>query len=254
MRKVGLVCLTAIAMLLLSLTASAMVLPLEKGVSNSKAVKFPPGLQKVVFIHYKKGYGKPSWAGSGGKTKETACYDFLVRSKPKWQWTEDYYYSEGAGLDSDFVGSVLKNSTETWDSQVAFDIFGGGYYDYGHHEWGVYDGYNAISFGDYPEEGVIAVTAVWYQGKTIYEYDILFDTDYVWGNADPNGDGVVDNSSIMDLQNIATHELGHAAGLGDLYDTVCQNETMYGYSDYGEIKKRTLEDGDIAGIHELYGS
>jgi hypothetical protein len=245
MKKIWLVCLATIAVLLLSFVASAMILPSEKRIDNSKADKFPPGLQKVVFIHYKKGYGKPPWAGGGEKPKDTACYDFIAKSKPRWQWTEDYYYVEGAGLDKDFVGKVLTISTETWDSQVTFNIFGNGYYEY--HPWGVYDGYNAINFGDYEEEGVIAVTAVWFQGKTIYEYDVLFDTDYAWGDA-------TTDSGVMDLQNIATHELGHAAGLGDLYDVVCSDETMYGYSEYGETKKRTLEDGDITGIHKLYGS
>jgi len=57
----------------------------------------------------------------------------------------------------------------------------------------------------------------------------------------------------MDLQNIATHELGHGVGLGDLYITACSEETMYGYSNYGETKKRTLNAGDIMGIQKLYG-
>ena len=55
----------------------------------------------------------------------------------------------------------------------------------------------------------------------------------------------------MDLQNIATHEFGHAAGLDDYYQ--CDLETMYGYSYYGDIEKRDLYDGDIAGIQKLYG-
>ena len=55
----------------------------------------------------------------------------------------------------------------------------------------------------------------------------------------------------MDFENIATHELGHAVGLGDLYND-CTEETMYGYASYGETKKRTLEAGDITGIKKLY--
>ena len=56
----------------------------------------------------------------------------------------------------------------------------------------------------------------------------------------------------MDFANIATHELGHSVGLDDLYDDKCREQTMHGYADYGETKKRTLEAGDIAGISKLY--
>lgn len=75
----------------------------------------------------------------------------------------------------------------------------------------------------------------------------MFDTDFTWGDAtiDP---------AVMDLQNIATHEIGHGAGLDDVYDLACSEVTMYGYSDYGETKKRTLEEPDITGIQELYGA
>ena len=57
----------------------------------------------------------------------------------------------------------------------------------------------------------------------------------------------------MDLQNIATHELGHSAGLNDIYSSTCSEVTMYGYSSYGETKKRTLEQPDITGLQKIYG-
>ena len=41
----------------------------------------------------------------------------------------------------------------------------------------------------------------------------------------------------MDVLNIATHEIGHAAGMGDLYTTSAQEETMFGYSNEGETKR-----------------
>jgi len=56
----------------------------------------------------------------------------------------------------------------------------------------------------------------------------------------------------MDLQNIATHEFGHN-GLNDLYMRPSIALTMYGYSDYGDIDKRSLGTGDWLGIQELYG-
>jgi hypothetical protein len=61
------------------------------------------------------------------------------------------------------------------------------------------------------------------------------------------------DKNVMDFLNIATHELGHGFGLGDLYQSKWSTQTMYGYADYGETMKRTLESGDIAGIQAIYG-
>jgi hypothetical protein len=55
----------------------------------------------------------------------------------------------------------------------------------------------------------------------------------------------------MDYQNIATHEFGHAAGMGHPAGS-CTEETMYGFAQSGETKKRTLAAGDIAGIQKQY--
>lgn len=109
------------------------------------------------------------------------------------------------------------------------------------------DGCNTIVWGDYPQQGVIAVTIIWYNTKTkdISEFDVVFDTDYAWGDA-------AKNPSVMDLQNIATHELGHGVGLDDLYQSPAYRETMYGYSDYGDIMGRDLYIGDKEGILHLY--
>ena len=58
---------------------------------------------------------------------------------------------------------------------------------------------------------------------------------------------------MVDLQNIATHEIGYGVGLDDVYETACSEVTMYGYSENGETKKRTLDEPDIEGIQKLYG-
>jgi hypothetical protein len=91
---------------------------------------------------------------------------------------------------------------------------------------------------------------------TLVEFDIIFDdVDFEWGIGDANK---------MDLENIATHEIGHALGLADLYDWTydttdpevlnkVREQTMYGLAIEGETKKRTLETGDIAGVEVLYG-
>ena len=113
------------------------------------------------------------------------------------------------------------------------------------------DGKNEVYFGSISEPGAIAITIVWgyFRGppgaRELVEWDMVFDQqDFSWSS---NGD-----ANRMDFENIATHELGHAAGLDDLYTGECAEQTMYGYAAEGETKKRTLEAGDIAGISELY--
>ncbi len=102
------------------------------------------------------------------------------------------------------------------------------------------------------DSGIIAVCYTWYSGDKILQFDIAFNTDFTWGDADPDNDGVGD-PTLMDLQNIATHELGHGFGLADIYKPKLSHLTMYGYSGYGDVAKRTLEQGDIDGIQALYG-
>jgi len=81
-------------------------------------------------------------------------------------------------------------------------------------------------------------------GRELLEWDQVYSTEYDWS---------LDGSVLtMDFDNITTHELGHSVGLGDLYDTSCSSQTMYGYADYSETNKRTLESGDVEGIRKLY--
>lgn len=269
MKKTGLGILIVITVLAIGGVATAMLIPAadqardKAEAENSPVIEkagehlalTPPGLEKIVFIHYKKGFAKPPWAGGGKKPKEPACYDFLG----KWvKWQElpvDYVIDPDNpdGLTEDFVISAISAGAEEWDSHTSADLFGTYSIDY-ESSWDsdAPDGRNELLFGDYPKEGVIAVAVVWgyFSGppslREIVEFDVLFDIDYTWGDA-------ILDSTVMDLQNIATHEIGHGAGLDDIYDTACSEVTMYGYSNYGETQKRTLESPDITGIQTLYG-
>ena len=57
--------------------------------------------------------------------------------------------------------------------------------------------------------------------------------------------------SSLDIQNVASHELGHAVGLGHVTDNLL---TMHPTSFAGETLKRTLGTGDIVGMDFLYQS
>lgn len=222
---------------------------------DDSLVLSPPGLERIVFIHHRKGFGKPPWASSGSKKTESKCYSFLARGT-KWRSLPVNYRvnpMNESGLDELSVSIAIEMGASEWDLNTGAGLFGSYAIDYSA-TWdgNVPDGTNEFVFGDYPEEGVIGVTVAWgyFSGppstREIIEFDILFDIDFAWGDA-------VDDPERMDLQNIATHEIGHGLGLGDLYEESCSAETMYGYSDYGETVKRDLNAGDKRGIQELYG-
>jgi len=143
-----------------------------------------------------------------------------------------------------------------WDSLVPYSIFGPGSVDYSARipvdaSGDISDGKNTVQFEALSGSGTIAVTTVWgyFYGprtfKELLEWDLRFNDFYTWGDAaaDP---------AKMDLDGIATHELGHSAGMGDIYDPACSAVTMYGYADNGETNKRTLEAPDRAGLIKLY--
>jgi len=223
-----------------------------------------PVLERAFFIHYRKNFAKPGVECGNGvceagenarkcpadcgvseKEKGLKCYGFLSRGT-KLRSQEDLNIHPNLDLN------VIRNSALEWDNYTSPSLFGNFVTDT-NANWDneIPDGKNEFSYGNYPQTGVIGVTVAWgyFSGppslRSIEEFDVLFDTDYAWGDATLN-------PNVMDLQNIATHEIGHGVGLGDIYDGSCAGATMYGYSDFGEIQKRDLAPADITGISELY--
>jgi hypothetical protein len=75
----------------------------------------------------------------------------------------------------------------------------------------------------------------------LLDADIVFNGErYAWSVGGSN----------YDIENSATHEVGHFCGLGHSPDT---DATMYAKTTAGETKKRSLAADDIAGVDALYG-
>ena len=242
-----------LSILLITLLIIGAFIPVLSVALAKKPDNTPPPLEKIVIIHYKRGHAKPSWAGGGNK--ESPNYKTYGKGI-KWKGLQVNIVIDPDNLDGlsqSFIVDAITASAEEWDGNTESDIYRTYTID-NSSTWDddAPDGRNELLFGDYSESGVIAVTVIWgyFSGpprwREIIEFDILFDTDYTWGDASTG-------ATVMDLQNIATHELGHGFGLADLYESSASEETMYGYSTEGEIKKRTLNSGDIAGIQDLYG-
>ncbi len=242
------------------------VLALPAPADNSSVISLgqalDPGTGQLVegfaIIHYKGANAKPVKPPRGGNQ----CYTFFSRGA-KWKIVEPWLVnpSNTRGLLGDFVFNNLSVDIDKWEDAAdgiignneGFDILGSGSQT---SEILVADevspdNKNEVYFANVDSPGAIAITIVWgiFGGpigqRQLVEWDQVYDdADYDWSSA-----GEADK---MDFENIATHELGHSVGLGDLYDATCSQETMYGYADYGEIIKRDLNTGDIAGIGVLY--
>jgi len=232
-------------------------------------------VEGYAVFKYKKGFGKPGTSCGneicepgeninkcpqdcgGGEDPEpdtSSCYTFFAKGA-KWKTVEPYIVNpvNTRGLDEAFVLNNLGANVSKWESAAGADILGNGF------AIGIElevdtaapDGNNEVYFGDIADTDAIAMAVVWGifdgppPGRKLVEWDMIFDeADYDWSASGEAGK--------MDFENIATHELGHAVGMGDLYTTECAEVTMYGYADNGETKKRTLEEGDINGAQKLY--
>lgn len=234
-----------------------LVLPLQ---ANSSPVIYlgqarDPASGKNVegyaFIHRRESAAKPG----GGAKPGAVCYTYLAKDA-KWKTLEPWVVNPAntRGLQAEAVVDNMNFDVAKWESAAgAVNILGAGTTTSAElsADTAAPDGVNEAYFADVSSSGAIAVTIVWGyfsgppQTRALVEWDMVFDdTDFDWSaTGDP---------AKMDFENIATHELGHSVGMGDLYDTACAAETMYGYASLGETQKRDLNTGDIAGINKLY--
>ena len=207
-------------------------------------------VEGIAIIHYAKSAAKP------GKPSRTACYGFIAKGA-KWKGTPESWTVDSVN-DGDLGGAFLKSNIEKditkWETAAGnINILGEGSTGTVSSLPGdTLDDRNEVTFASIQNQGVIAVTTLWgyFGGPAAYrelvEWDQIYSTNYKWSK------NATDDPTSMDFENIATHELGHSVGMDDLYNSNCSTQTMYGYANFGETDKRSLEAGDIEGINLLY--
>ena len=211
----------------------------------------PEKLEQIIFVH-PVAPDRPDSPGKGKppkppvEPKDNTYYEL-------WggylEGTIEYRINPNVNLvtSGDPIAAV-NDAAEAWDVETADELFT--CIGETTKNWYAEDEQNTISWVKFLPRDYIAVAVMWYDPATmiIYEVDIVFNTFHNWG-INPTG-----RDRAFDIQNIATHEFGHPTGLDDLYDDVYSELTMYGYSSRTETKKRSLEEGDIAGAVKLYGA
>lgn len=218
----------------------------------------------TLFVFSEQGFAKPEGTpgngngkgGGGNGGSDSSCYSYIAKGA-KWKSEESWTVSlvdAPATISSDVV-PILANAISQWEgadspSNAIMDSFDGTQIVDRSKIGLEMNNQNEVIFDDFDQAGVIAVTYVWGtvigppSSRSITEWDQLYDVaDFAWSTDNTPG--------TMDFDNIATHEIGHAVGMGHP-DSTCTLETMYAYADYGETIKRDLHDGDITGVNKLY--
>jgi len=192
-----------------------------------------------------------------------ACYSYLA-SGAKWKGTPEPWVMNTANtrsLNGATVFNLETNGIAKWEDAAdgtvgngaGYNIMGAGSTTNADLsvDAGTLNDANEVYFASISgSSSIIAVTSVWgiwggpVSGRELVEWDQVYDdSDFDWSTSGAAGK--------MDFDNIGTHEIGHAVGMGHP-GTNCVQETMYAYAGFGEILKQTLNTGDINGINQLY--
>lgn len=220
---------------------------------NGKAVGH--GLRLWVHVFYAKGGtpGPPSGGGGGGggsvnctDTNSQTGYaaPFATTGTVAFQ-ANTATFPSGAGN----VASALSAAASTWDSEISgaprLTVQSGG-----SATGPSQDNVSELGWVRIVPKNVLAATWTWVDANNrITEADLFFNTSWTWNvfSSCPST-----ATGKFDIQDIATHEMGHALGLSHYSDTAAQ-ATMYPSAPSDELRKRTLTQGDIDALQVALG-
>jgi hypothetical protein len=169
-------------------------------------------------------------------------------NKIRWNQTPVPYYVNPANLDlpTNVIAPALKVGADSWalQSAAAFAFTYAGTSTRTNVD--VTDGMNLVIFRNAAMGSAIATTYSWYNNNgALIEADIVF-----WDGGFQFFTGTTGCSNGFYIEDIATHEFGHALGLGHSAES---NATMYPSTSYCNKANRSLDADDVAGVESIYG-
>lgn len=239
----------AVAMAVLALTVNVVA------VSQAAAQPRMSSVREFTYITYRA--PTPRLAECTTSSSDNGAYalaGWKMRSSPKYDLTLSTMgvptFAAGIATFKD----ALNGAVGAWEATDFSDRFGS-VTEASVRPRQKFDGQNLVAFAR-GGRGAVGITRFWVdsQTDTVLEFDVLLNSNYPWSTA---LNGAVDDCSgttgAFDVQAVLTHELGHPVGLEHVSADVANDaQTMYPYVATGETRKRSLANGDLAGINLQY--
>jgi hypothetical protein len=180
-----------------------------------------------------------------------------------------------SGLTAASTQSAIAAAANTWDDAVAQNIFADGttviidstkVVDNPFPSSGqeVSDGYSVNGWKNLGNS-YLGLNRWWSNGQKVNGYYSLTETD-TWYNLNyawTTDLATAQSTNKIDLQSVATHELGHGIGMDDIYSTEYggtlppsdpRTQDFQQVMNVYDGPQRTLGNGDKTGVQQLYGS
>jgi Matrixin len=157
------------------------------------------------------------------------------------------YYINPANMDlpTSAIEPAIRIGADAWRLQSGAS-FGFAFAGFSTQTTNTNDGINLVMFRNASSGSALATTYSWFSGTRIIDADIVF-----WDAGFQFVTGTSGCSGAFFIEDIATHEFGHALGLG--HSTVA-TATMYPSISTCSQQSRTLDPDDIAAVLSLYPS
>ena len=157
------------------------------------------------------------------------------------------YYINTANMDvaTAAIEPAIRTAASAWPQQSGAS-FAFAFAGFSTQATNTNDGVNLIMFRNASSGSALATTYSWFSGTRMIDADIVFwDANFLFFT------GSSGCSGGFYIEDVATHEFGHALGLG--HSTVA-TATMYPSISTCSQQARSLDADDIAGVLSIYPS